>query len=57
MMHVIRMCIRFGCTGPLCSFHYFSGSGEDQVMYDLFGFDIIYEPGDNASGPDYPADD
>ena len=26
-------------------------------MYDLSGFDLIYEPGDDVSGPDYPIDD
>ena len=36
---------------------YFSVSGEDQILYDLSGFDIIYEPGDDASGPDYLVDD
>ena len=36
---------------------YFLVSGEDQTLYDLSGFNIIYEHEDDASGPDYPADD
>ena len=41
----------------LRSIHYFSVSGEDQILYDLSGFDIVYESGDDVSGPDYPVDD
>ena len=53
----IRMCFLFGRTGPRAQSIFFSVSGEDQTLYDLSGFDIVYEPGDDVSGPDYPADD
>ena len=36
---------------------YFSVSGEDQTLYDLSGFDIVYEHGDDASESDYPTED
>ena len=36
---------------------FFSVSGEDSILYDLFGYDIVYEHGDDASGQAYPADD
>ena len=36
---------------------YFSVSGDESILYDLTGFDIIYEPGDDVSGPDLPAED
>ena len=35
---------------------YFSGSGENYVIYDLSGFDVFYEPRDDDTGPDYPVD-
>ena len=53
----ICMCFLFGCTGRSRSTHYFSVSGEDDILYDLYGYDIIYEPVDDARGPDFPAED
>ena len=41
----------------LGSIFYLLVSSDDQILYDLSGFDIIYEPGDDVSGSDYPADD
>ena len=56
-MHVMRICFLFGRTGPRAQSFNFSVSGEDEILYDLSGFDIVYEPGDDVSGPDNPADD
>ena len=53
----IRICFLFGCTERSRSTHYFSVSGEDNILYNLFGYDVVYEHGDDASGPAYPADD
>ena len=52
----ICMCFLFGCTGRSRSTHYFSVSGEDNILYDLSGFDFIYEPVDDASGLDFLED-
>ena len=38
-------------------FFFFSVLGEDQTLYDLSDFDIVYEHGDDASESDYPAED
>ena len=38
-------------------YFFFSVSGEDQTLYDLSGFDIVYEHGDDPSESDYPAED
>ena len=55
-MHVIRICFLFRRTGPRLN-PYFSVSSEDPILYDLSGYDIVYEPGDDASEPDFPAED
>ena len=52
----ICMCFLFGCTGRSRSTHYFSVSGDDSVLYDLSGYDFMYEPGHDARGLDFPED-
>ena len=38
------------------STHHFSVAGDDPIFYDLSGYDIVYEHGEDASESDYPAD-
>ena len=52
----ICMCFLFGCTGRSRSTHYFSVAGDDPILYDISGYDIVYEHGEDASESDYPAD-
>ena len=33
-----------------------SGTGDEDVIYDLSGYDLVFDHGDDDSGPDYPAD-
>ena len=35
----------------------FSGTGEDQVLFDLSGYDLYVDDGEGDSYPDLPADD
>ena len=31
---------------------YFSDAGDESILYDLSGYDFVYEPGDDVRGPD-----
>ena len=33
-----------------------SGTGDEDIVYDLSGYDLVFDHGDGDSGPDYPAD-
>ena len=56
-MHVTRVCFLFGRTRPRAQSIFLTVSGEDPILYDISGFDIVYEPREDASGLDYSADD
>ena len=36
---------------------FFSVAGDEPILFDLSGYDIVYEHGEDASETDYPAED
>ena len=34
-----------------------SGTGDEDIVFDVSGYDLFFDHGDGVSGPDYPVED